>query len=47
MSILTLRGFGIDVSTLGWPMEARILGHEHAGPALDLVGRRHRWLAPA
>ena len=27
--------FGIDVSTLGWPMEARILGHEHAGPALE------------
>ena len=39
--------FGIDVSTLDWPMGARILGHEHAAPALDLVGRRHRWLAPA
>ena len=39
--------FGIDVSTLDWPMGARILGHEHAGPALDLVGRRYRWLAPA
>ena len=39
--------FGIDVSTLDWPMGARILGHEHTGPALDLVGRRHRWLAPA
>ena len=25
---------------LGWPMEARILGHEHAGPALDMVGGR-------
>ena len=32
---------------LGWPMEARILGHEEAEPALDLVGRRHRWLDPA
>ena len=30
--------FGIDVSTFDWPMGARILGHEHAGPALDLVG---------
>ena len=39
--------FGIDVSTLDWPMGARIIGHEHTGPALDLVGRRHRWLAPA
>ena len=39
--------FGIDVSPLGSPMGARILGHEHAGPALDLVGGRHRWLDPA
>ena len=39
--------FRIDVSTLGSPMEARILGHEHADPALDIVGRRHRWLDPA
>ena len=37
--------FGLEVSRLGWPMGARILGHEDAGPALDLVGRRHRWLA--
>ena len=26
--------FGLDVSTLGSPMEARILGYEHAGPAV-------------
>ena len=26
--------FGIDVYTLGWPMEARILGHEDADPAV-------------
>ena len=26
--------FGIDVSTLGWPMGARILCHEHAGPGV-------------
>ena len=26
--------FGIDVSTLDWPMGARILGHEHADPVL-------------
>ena len=32
---------------LGWPVEARILGHEEAEPALNLVGRRHPWLAPA
>ena len=32
---------------LGWPMEARILGHEKAEPALDIVGRRHPWLDPA
>ena len=32
---------------LGWPMGARILSHEDADPALDLVGRRRRWLAPA
>ena len=32
---------------LGWPMEARILGHEEAEPALEMVGRRHRWLDPA
>ena len=25
-------------------MEARILGREEAEPALDLVGRRHRWV---
>ena len=29
--------FGIDVYTLGWPMGARILGHEDAAPALDTV----------
>ena len=29
--------FVINVSTLGWTMGARILSHEHAGPALDLV----------
>ena len=39
--------FGLKVSRLGWPMEARILGHEHAGPALDMVDGRHRWLDPA
>ena len=39
--------FGLEVSTLGSSMEARILGHEHADPALDMVGRRHRWLGPA
>ena len=27
-------------------MEARILGHEEAEPALDMVGRRRRWLDP-
>ncbi len=32
---------------LGSPMEARILGHEHADPALGMVGGRHRWLDPA
>ena len=26
--------FVINVSTLGWPMGARILGHEHADPVL-------------
>ena len=26
--------FGLDVSTLGSPMEARILGYEHTGPAV-------------
>ncbi len=36
--------FRIDLSTLGSPMQARIFGHEHADPALDIVGRRHRWL---
>ena len=39
--------FGLDVYRLGSPMEARILGHEDAGPALDMVGGRHRWLDPA
>ena len=29
--------FGIDVSTLGWPMEARILGHEDADPAVPSI----------
>ena len=29
-------GFGLDVSTLGSPMEARILGHERADPAVVL-----------
>ena len=38
--------FGSETSE-AWPMEARILGHEEAEPALNLVGRRHRWLAPA
>ena len=28
-------------------MESRSLGYEDAASALDLVGRRHRWLAPA
>ena len=27
-------------------MEARILGHEEAEPALDMVGRRRPWLDP-
>ena len=39
--------FGLKASRLGSPMEARILGHEHADPALDMVGGRHRWLGPA
>ena len=39
--------FGIDESTLGWPMGARILGHEDADPALDTVGVCRRWLDPA
>ena len=39
--------FGIDVYTLGWPMGARILGHEDADPALDTVGGCRRWLDPA
>ena len=39
--------FGLEVSRLGSLMEARILGYEDAAPTLDLVGRRHRWLAPA
>ena len=39
--------FGIDVYTLGWPMGARILGHEDAAPALDTVGGCRRWLDPA
>ena len=26
--------FGLDVYRLGWPMEARILGHEDADPVL-------------
>ena len=29
--------FGIEVSTLGWPMEARILGHEDADPAVPSI----------
>ena len=29
--------FGIDVSTLDWPMGARILGHEHAAPAVPSI----------
>ena len=29
--------FRLEVSTLDWPMRARILGHEHAGPALTLL----------
>ena len=39
--------FGLEVSTLGWRMEAEILGHENADPAFDMVGGRHRWLGPA
>ena len=39
--------FGLEVSRLGWPMEAEILGHENADPAFDMVGDRHRWLGPA
>ena len=39
--------FGLEVPRLGLPMEAKILGHEHADPALDMVGGRHRWLDPA
>ena len=39
--------FGIVVYTLGWPMGARILGHEDADPALDTVDGCRRWLAPA
>ena len=40
--------FGIDVSTLGWPMEARILGHEDADPSLDTrrVKKYKRTLKP-
>ena len=29
--------FGIDVYTLGWPMGARILGHEDADPAVPSI----------
>ena len=29
--------FGIDVYTLGWPMGARILGHEDAAPAVPSI----------
>ena len=29
--------FGLEVSTLGWRMEAEILGHENADPAFDMV----------
>ena len=36
--------FVLDVSTLGSPMEARILGDEHAEPALDIVGPRHGYI---
>ena len=36
--------FGLEVYTLGWPMEAEILGHENADPAFDMDGGRHRWL---
>ena len=32
--------FGLEVPTLGSPMEAKILGHEHTYPALDMVGGR-------
>ena len=39
--------FGLEVSRLGWPMEAEILGHENADPAFNMVGGRHRWLGPA
>ena len=39
--------FGLEVSRLGSPMEAKIFGHEHVGPALNMVGGRHRWLVPA
>ena len=39
--------FGLEVSRLGSPMEARILSHAHADPALDIVGGCHRWLGPA
>ena len=29
--------FGIDVYTLGWPIGARILGHEDADPAVPSI----------
>ena len=37
----------LDASTLASPREARILGHEHADPTLDVLGRRRGWLDPA
>ena len=39
--------FGLEVSRAWLAMEARILGHEHADPAFDTVGGRHRWLGSA
>ena len=37
----------IHTSMLVSPIEARILDHEDADAALDIVGGRHRWLDPA
>ena len=34
------RAFRIDASTLASPREAGMLGHEHADPTLDVLGRR-------
>ena len=36
------RAFRIDASTLASPREAGMLGHEHADPTLDVLGRRGR-----